>query len=139
MKKRMFSSILVTLLVLVSGCAASGSFQTSHVTSIELSEPNFNIVARDISGTSMQGYVLGISISQGSDVGLFGFVKVAGVEKLYDTAIRDLWNNYEKKYGERDGKRLALVNIRQDNEILNTLLYTEAKYFITADVIEFIE
>ncbi|MCW8850704.1 MAG: hypothetical protein OQJ81_12050 [Melioribacteraceae bacterium] len=139
MKKILYSSIFITLLVLFSGFAAGGAFQTSHVTSVELSEPNFNIVARDLSGMSMQGYILGLSISQGSDVGLFGFVKVAGVEKLYDTAIMDLWKNYEKKYGEREGKKLALVNIRQDSEILNTILYTQAKYFITADVVEFVD
>ena len=139
MKKILFSSILIALLVLVSGCAAGGAFQANHVTSVELSEPNFNIVARGLSGTAMQGYLLGISISQGSDVNMFGFVKVAGVEKLYDTAIKDLWKNYEKDYGSAEGKKLALINIRHDSEILNTILYTQAKYFITADVVEFVD
>ena len=139
MKKILFSSIFITLLVLFSGCATGGAFQTSQVTNVELSEPNFNIVARDLSGMSMQGYILGLSISQGPDVAVFGCVKVAGVEKLYDTAIRDLWKNYEMKYGDTEGKKLVLVNIRQDSEILNTILYTQAKYFITADVVEFIE
>ena len=139
MKKILFPLILVMFMAFLSGCATGGAFQAYHVTSVELSQPNFNIVARDLSGTSMQGYLLGVSISQGSDVGTFGLVKVAGVEKLYDTAIKDLWKNYQEKYGEIEGKKLALVNIRQDSEILNTIFYTQAKYFITADVIEFIE
>ena len=139
MKKTLFTIILIALVALVSGCATGGAFQANHVTSVELSEPNFNIVARGLSGTAMQGYLLGISISQGSDVNMFGFVKVAGVEKLYDTAIKDLWKNYEKDYGSAEGKKLALINIRHDSEILNTILYTQAKYFITADVVEFVD
>jgi hypothetical protein len=139
MKRILFSLFLVTLLVFSSGCATGGAFQAYHVTNVELSQPNFNIVARDLNGTSMQGYLLGVSISQGSDIGTFGLIKVAGVEKLYDTAIRDLWKNYQDNYGKIEGKKLALVNIRQDSEILNTFFYTEAKYFITADVVEFIE
>ena len=139
MKKIIVSSILITLFVLLSGCATGGAFLANHVTNVELSQPNFNIVATDISGASMQGYLIGMSISQGSDITMFGLVKISGVEKLYDSAIKDLWKNYREKYGDTEGKKLALVNIRQDTEILNTLVYTEAKYFITADVVEFIE
>jgi hypothetical protein len=47
--------------------------------------------------------------------------------------------NYREKYGSTEGKKLALINIRQDSKVLNTLVYTQAEYFITADVIEFIE
>jgi len=139
MKKIFVLLISIPLLVLLSGCGTGGAFQATHVTSVELSQPNFNIVARDLHGTAMQGYLLGISISQGSDVGTFAFFKVAGVEKLYDTAIKDLWNNFRENYGDTKGKKLALTNIRQDSEILNTIVYTQANYFITADVIEFIE
>ncbi len=139
MKNITISLIVISLFVLLSGCGTGGAFLTNHVTSVELSQPNFNIVARDVNGTSMQGYLIGVSISQGSDVSMFGLVKIAGVEKLYDSAIKNLWQNYKEKYGDIEGKKLALVNIRQDTEILNTLLYTQTKYFITADVVEFIE
>ena len=64
---------------------------------------------------------------------------MAGVEKPYDSALKNLWKNYEEEYGKIEGKKLALVNIRNDSEVLNTILYTQAKYFITADVIEFID
>lgn len=139
MKRISILLIATFFFVILSGCGTGGAFLTNHVTSVELSEPNFNIVARDMSGTSMQGYLLGISISQGSDVGMFGLVKIAGVEKLYDSAIKNLWNNFKEKHGDIEGKKLALVNIRQDTEILNTFIYTQAKYFITADIVEFVD
>ncbi len=139
MKKIIIALISISLLVIFSGCGTGGAFQANHVTSVELSKPNFNIAARDVHGSATQGYLVGISYSQGSDIGTFALIKVAGVEKLYDAAIKDLWNNYREKYGDTEEKKLALVNIRQDTEILNTIVYTQAKYFITADVIEFVE
>ncbi|MEN8193652.1 MAG: DUF6567 family protein [Bacteroidota bacterium] len=139
MKKIFVLSISLTLITLLTGCGTGGAFQANHITSVELSKPNFNIAARDIHGSATQGYLVGISYSQGSDIGTFALIKVAGVEKLYDAAIKDLWNNYREKYGDTEEKKLALVNIRQDTEILNTIVYTQAKYFITADVVEFVE
>ena len=139
MKKTKVLIVLITLITLLSSCGTGGAFQAHHITNVELSEPNYNIVARNVSGSAMQGYILGLSYSQGSDVGSFGIAKVAGVEKPYDSALKDLWKNYEEEHGKIEGKKLALVNIRNDSEVLNTILYTQAKYFITADVIEFIE
>jgi len=139
MKKITVLAISITFITLLSSCGTGGSLQSHHTTNVELSKPNYNIVARNVSGASMQGYILGLSISQGSDVGSFGIAKVSGVEKPFDSALRDLWNNYEEKHGEIEGKKLALINIRHDNEVLNTIIYTQAKYFITADVIEFID
>ena len=139
MKKIIYLLVSITLIALLSGCGTAGAFQAMNVTTVELSKPNFNIAARDVHGSSTQGYLVGISYSQGSDIGTFALIKVAGVEKLYDAAIKDLWNNYREKYGDTEEKKLALVNIRQDTEILNTVVYTQAKYFITADVVEFVE
>lgn len=139
MKKTFFLLISIILIALLSGCGTAGAFHTNHVTNVELSKPNFNIVARDLHGSSMQGYLFGASISQGSDVGTFALIKVAGVEKLYDTAIKNLWKNYREKYGDPEGKKIALVNVRHDTQVLNTFVYTQAKYFITADVVEFVE
>ena len=139
MKKIILSLVSITLLLSLSGCGTMGSFRANHVTVVELSQPNFNIVARDMQGSSIQGYLFGISVPQGSDINTFGLIKVSGVEKPFDAAIKDLWNNYREKYGDTEGKKLALVNVRQDTETLNTLVYTEAKYFISADVVEFVE
>jgi hypothetical protein len=139
MKKIILLIAAVSVMFIVSACGTGGAFQANHVTNVELSEPNFNIVARNVSGTAMQGYILGLSISQGSEVGSFGVVKVAGVDKPYDVAMKNLWKNYEEEYGTVEGKKLALVNIRHDSELLNTIVYTQAKYFITADVVEFVD
>ncbi len=58
---------------------------------------------------------------------------------MYDDAIQNLWNNYKLKYGDIEGKKLVLANIRIDNDMLNLLVYTHTELFITADVIEFTE
>lgn len=135
----MLSLVSITFLLLISGCGTMGSFKANHVTVVELSQPNFNIVARGVQGSAMQGYLFGVSAPQISDIFTFGLIRVSGVEKPFDAAIKDLWNNYQEKYGDTEGKKLALINVRQDTETLNTLVYTEAKYFISADVVEFVE
>ena len=139
MKKIILPLAIFILIFSLTGCGTGGAFTSNNITTVELSQPNFNIVARDISGTATQGYLLGFSFFQGSEVSIFGVVRVAGVDKLYDASIKDLWKNFREKYGNIEGKKLALVNIRNDAEILNTVLYAQAKYFITADVVEFTE
>lgn len=139
MNKIIRSLFSIALLTALSGCGTSGAFRANQVTNVQLSQANFNIVARDVQGTAMQGYLIGISVPQGGDVGTFALVRVSGVKKLFDAAVKDLWKNYREKYGDPEGKKLALVNVRQDTETLNTLVYTQAKIFITADVVEFVE
>ncbi|MEJ2054050.1 MAG: hypothetical protein P8X42_09035 [Calditrichaceae bacterium] len=137
MRRIFLSLVVLTFLITLSGCGTMGNFRSANVTSVELSEANFNYVARDLEGSSMQGYLLGVSAPQGSDLHTFGLIKVSGSDKPYADAVQDLWNKYRDKYGDTSGKKLALVNIRQDYRTLNILVYTEAHYFITADVIEF--
>lgn len=139
MKKSILVLGIVTLAILVAGCGTMGTFRANNVTNVELSEANFNIVARDLQGSASQGYLLGVSVQQFSDVTTFGLIKVSGDDKLYDTAIKALWEDFRQKYGETEGRNLVLVNIRQDSKTLNTLVYTEAHLFISADVVEFIE
>ena len=139
MKKFILSLTFITLVILISGCGTMGSFRANNITNVELSQANFNIVARDLQGSAMQGYLFGVSAPQGSDVSTFGLIRISGVENPFAYAVKDLWNKYREKHGDIEGKKLALVNIRQDTETLNLLVYTEAKYFITADVIEFVE
>jgi hypothetical protein len=131
--------LLVVLAVTMTGCGTMGSFRANNTTNIELSEANFNIVARDVQGSATQGYLLGVSYPQISDVATFGLIKVSGVEKLYDAAVKALWDDYREKYGSTEGRNLLLINVRQDSETLNTFFYTEATLFITADVVEFVE
>jgi hypothetical protein len=139
MRRLYFILISTLFLLLISACGTGGAFRAHHVTNVELAEPNFKIVARDVQGSSMQGYLVGLSYTVSGDVGTFALIKVSGVDKLYDAAVKELWANYREEYGNPEGKKLALINIRQDSEVLNTLVYTQAKIFITADVIEFVE
>ena len=139
MKKIILSLGSIILLIALSGCGTMGTFHANNVTNVELSQPNFNIVARNLQGSAMQGYLFGVSAPQGSNIGTFALIKISGVDKPYDAAMKDLWRNYQEKYGDIEGKKLALVNIRQDTKTLNTFIYTEATYYISADVIEFIE
>lgn len=136
-----------TILILVSGallfslfsCGTMGSFRGNNTTNVELSQANFNIIARDLEGTAEQGYLFGLSAPQFGDVGIVGLIRVSGEDKLYDTAVKEIWADFKEKIGDPEDRKLALINIRQDVEVLNTLVYTSAKIFITADVVEFVE
>ncbi len=139
MKKVMFFLGSIGLLISLSSCGAMGTFRANNITNVELSQPNFNIVARNVQGSSMQGYLIGISAPQGSDIGSFGLIRISGVEQPYDTAVKNLWKEFQNNHGDIEGRKVALINVRQDTEVLNTIIYTEAKYFISADVIEFVE
>lgn len=139
MKRTLYSLIAISMIILLTGCGTMGSFRANHATVVELSKANYEIVAHNVQGSSAQGYLFGFSGPQFGDVMTFGLVQVSGDKKPYDAAIQDLWNNYEEKYGSMKGKKLALINVRQDTETLNAFIYAEAKYYISADVIEFVD
>jgi hypothetical protein len=139
MKKAMFPILGLMLIALLSGCMTAGSFLSQNVTNVELSEPNFHIAAKNVEGYSDASYVLGFSLSYGPVANTFALARVGGTAKMYDQALKDLWNNYEAQYGDRKGKNLVLANIRTDSEILNLFVYTQTKLYITADIIEFKE
>ena len=127
------------LLIYISGCTTGGSFIAHNVTNVELAEPNFNYVAKNLEGHSFASYLFGLTYSMGNVANTFALVRVDGTAKLYDDAIQDIWKKYKEKYGDTEGKRLALVNIRIDNDMLNLLVYTKTDLYITADVVEFVE
>jgi len=127
------------LLAVFSGCFTGGSFIAQNATTVELSDANFTIVARDLEGYSKAEYLIGFSFSSGFMANTLALVRTGGTAKLYDEAVRSLWKSYEEKVGNREGKKLALVNVRYDTDILNLLVYTQTELFIHADVIEFAE
>lgn len=127
------------LLILLIGCSTGGSFIANNVTQVELSEPNFNIIAENVQGTSEASYIIGFTYSTGNISNTLALARVGGTAKLYDDAIQNLWSNFKEKYGNSEGRNLVLANIRFDNDMLNLLVYTETKLYITADVIEFVE
>ena len=139
MKKIIFILVSTALMISLFGCGTMGTFRGNNITNVELSQPNFNIVGRDLEGSSEQGYLFGLSAPQGSDVGIIGLIKVSGEDKMFDAAVKELWSDFRNKVGDPKGRKLALINIRQDVKVLNTFVYTQAKIFITADVVEFVE
>jgi hypothetical protein len=140
MRHKLFHMLLIlTLISLMSGCYSAGSFLSQNVTNVELSDPNFSYVATNLGGTSQAGYLIGISFSTGFMANTFALVRVDGTATLYDDAVQDLWEKYKEKNGDIEGKKLALVNIRYDTDILNLFVYTQTKLYIHADVVEFTE
>jgi len=130
------TAALIMLIASFTGCSSAGAFNAANVTQVRLSEDNYDIVATNLTGTSSAAYILGISYG-GSRAGSVALARVNGTGMLYKEALESLWEAYEKDYGPRDDKRVALVNVHYDSEALNLLLYTEIKVFIHADVVEF--
>jgi len=138
MKRTLFLAVVLILLIVSStGCLNSGMFLSANVTDVRLSEDNFDIVATNITGSSKAGYILGLSFGPGAQVSTAAIARVIGTGMLYQEALKNLWENYEKDHGPREGKKIALVNVHYDTDIVNLILYTEVKLFIRADVVEF--
>jgi len=114
-------------------------FLSSNVTSVEMSEPNYKILATNISGESSVSYLLGASYSLGSVTESVGIIKVKGSGQLYTEAMNNLWNNVTQKFPDIKDRKIAFINVRYDSNFLNFLVYTQAKVYIRADVIEFLE
>jgi len=138
MKRTPFLAVaLILLIVSFTGCFNSGMFQSVNVTDVRLSENNYDIVATDLTGSSRAGYILGFSGGPGAQVSTLAIARVDGTGMLYQEALKNLWDNYEKDHGPREDKKIALVNVHYDTDILNLFLYTEVTLFIHADVVEF--
>lgn len=138
-QKSILLFLLFSLIAFLTGCSTGGSFIANNVTNVELSEPNFDIVAKNVEGYSKASYLLGFTYSAGTIANTIALARVGGTAKLYDEAIQNLWKNYTLKYGDPTGKKLVLANIRIDNDMINLLIYTQTELYITADVIEFKE
>ena len=128
---------IALILNILSGCASSGMYMSSSLTNVELSEANYNIVARSVSGEARAGYILGASFGVGMYAQVFGVARVSGEKALYKAAMENLWNNFEADHGRAEGRNLALVNVRYDIDALNLFVYTQPILTIQADVIEF--
>jgi len=138
MKRTHFLTVVLILLVVsFTGCSNAGMFSSVNVTDVRLSEDNYDVVATNITGSSRAGYILGFSFGPAAQVSTAAIARVSGTGMLYKEALENLWENYEIDHGPREDKRVALVNVHYDTDILNLLLYTEVKLFIHADVVEF--
>ena len=138
-QKAILLMLIPALLVFLSGCSTGGALLSHNVTNVQLSDSKFKIVAKDLEGYSKAEYLFGISYSYGFMANTMALVRIGGTATLYDDAIKNLWKNYEEKYGETEGKKLVLVNMRYDTDILNLFVYTQTELYLHADVVEFEE
>jgi hypothetical protein len=137
MKRVILPILIIILLIYLSSCTTGGSFLAHNVTNVELSDANFNVVAKDLEGYSKASYLIGFTFSSGSFTNTLALARIGGTAKLYDDAIQNIWKSYKAKYGDTEGKKLVLANIRIDNDMLNLFVYTQTEMYVTADVIEF--
>lgn len=128
---------LLTLGILLTGCGNSGAFIAGNSTQVQLKEGNYEIIAKNITGSAETAYILGLSHSWGITTQSFGLIPVKGTKTLYKDAREELWNLFEEQYSAVEGRQLALVNVQYDAATTNFILYTHARITITADVIEF--
>lgn len=132
-------AVLILGAAALSGCAQTGTFIAGNLTTVELSEPNYEIVATGVSGTAKAGYLVGVSFSDGARSGSISLARVSGTGHLYKEAMEGLWAAFEAEHGAAAGRRLALVNIRYDADTRNFLVYNDIALSIRADVVEFVD
>lgn len=131
--------LLAATAFLATGCMTNGMFVSMNQTNVQLSEPNYEIVAANVNGQASAGYLIGLSYGMGPAAGTIALIRIQGDGLLYDQAIKNLWDNYKEKHGSIEGKKLALTNVRYDTDNLNLLVYTKASISVRADIIEFKE
>ncbi len=129
--------VLLSAILVMSGCVNSGLFMSSNQTLVELRESNFSIVATDVTGEASASYLIGVSISSGFMTQTISLLKLNGPDALYQEALKDLWQNVEKKVGKVEGRGLALTNVRYDTQISNFLIFNKVKLMVRADVVAF--
>ena len=130
-------ALALGLAVWLSGCMGTGAQLSLNTTHVQLERDNYRIVAKDARGSAEVSYILGLSLPRGLIVNAFGLFRLDGTATLYGDAIADLWRDYEAVHGDIDGQSLALANIRYDSDVLNLLLYTKARVYVQADIVEF--
>ena len=131
--------VVCVLAVLMTGCANSGMFAASNITEVQLNKANFKIVQKDVSGEATSGYIFGVSQSFGAASMTFAVAHVSGSQMIYKDALADLWKNAEKTLTSVEGKKLALVNVRYDANVINMAVYTQVTISVRADIVEFTE
>ncbi len=136
---RFLPALLLLFALALTGCYSTGAINAAHVTDVQLSQSNYEIVATGVRGEASAGYLVGVSASAYRQMQTFAVVRVSGSGLLYEEAMANLWENFREEYGEVEGRDLALVNIVYDAEALNLLVYTSPTVSVRADVVEFTE
>lgn len=132
-------AVLALAAVALTGCGSAGMFAAGSFTTVELSEPNYEILATGVSGQAKAAYLLGITYSDGPVTQSLSLARISGSGQLYKEAMEGLWRQFEAEHGAVTGRHLALVNVRYDADTHNFLLYNDVTLSIRADVIEFVD
>jgi len=131
------ASLVVLAATGLTGCANVGAFNAGILTQVELSEPNYKVVATGVSGESKASYLIGVSFSNGAQSGSLSLFRLDGTGALYKEALENLWAAFEAEHGSPEGRRLALANVRYDASTRNFLVYNDVALSIRADIVEF--
>lgn len=137
MKRTGRMATVVAIGVALTGCVTGGAFPAANLTSVELRDQNYTVIATDVVGSASAGYVLGFSAGWGPQMQTLAIARVEGEGQLYGAALEDLWDQFEEEHGPAAGRALGLVNVRFDADALNLILYTKATVWVRADVVEF--
>jgi hypothetical protein len=137
MKNLSFIIVCLISVLLLDGCASTGLTASSHVTNIQLTSPNFKVIATNVSGEASSSAVLGVSYGFGIATTQLALIPIGKERMLYKTAMKNLWTNFEATNGVVKNRRLALVNVRYDSESLNLFFYTRVTTAVVADIVEF--
>ncbi|MEQ9377641.1 MAG: hypothetical protein RIG68_20815 [Imperialibacter sp.] len=138
MKKSNSILAMATIIALMlGGCASTGVTTSGHLTNVELSSPNFRIVATNVSGEASNKGVFGVSYGFGMAASQLALIPLGNDRLLYKNAMKQLWDNFEAANGPVTNRKLALVNVRYDSESLNVFFYTKVTAVVVADVVEF--
>ncbi|HEY9489761.1 MAG TPA: DUF6567 family protein [Chryseosolibacter sp.] len=136
-KSRWTLALLVGISTLFGGCASSGLTVSSHLTNVQLGNPNFKVIATSITGEGSSRALLGISVGLGFGTSQLALIPLDKNRLLYGTAMKTLWANFETAHGPVANRRLALINMRYDSDALNLFFYTKLTTVLVADVVEF--
>ena len=121
----------------LSGCGTAGIIDSSNLTNVQLSGPNFRVIATNVSGESSSKALLGFSYGFGMAATQLALIPLDENRMRYKIAMEKLWSTFETSHGAITGRKLALVNLRYDSESVNTFFYTKVTTVVIADVVEF--
>ena len=137
MKKAVLMTVSFIGLILINGCASTGLTASSHQTQVQLGQPNFRMIAVNVSGEASSEAIFGVSYGFGIATSQVALIPLNQDRLIYKNATKSLWANFENEHGPVANRRLALVNVRYDSETINLFVYTRLSAVIIADIIEF--
>lgn len=134
--KKLILALAASSLALVS-CTTSNIHQSLAQPEIQLTEGNYQVVATQITGSSVGLHVATLIPASGYDVrralngGPLGGIPIKAASE--SAAIDELYQNA----GIQRGRATAFVNMRTEVSGLNCILFAFPKITVKADLIEF--